>query len=69
VLFYFPSVVLLKEDLPFTLSCSMTRKERYAFVIDYFQQHMPVAETELEFEDPMNYWLPPFFLPNVRTRE
>jgi len=30
----------------------MTRKERYAFVVEYFQQHMPVAETELEFEDP-----------------
>ena len=30
----------------------MTRKERYQFIIDYFQQHMPVAETELEFEDP-----------------
>jgi endonuclease-3 len=30
----------------------MTRKERYLFVIDYFQQHMPVAETELEFGDP-----------------
>ena len=30
----------------------MTRKERYAFVIDYFQQQMPVAETELKFEDP-----------------
>lgn len=30
----------------------MTRKERYAFVIEYFEQHMPVAETELEFEDP-----------------
>ncbi len=30
----------------------MTRKERYAFVVNYFQQHMPVAETELEFEDP-----------------
>ncbi|HMU44756.1 MAG TPA: endonuclease III [Chitinophagaceae bacterium] len=30
----------------------MTRKERYAFVIDYFTQHMPVAETELEFQDP-----------------
>jgi len=30
----------------------MTRKERYQFVVDYFQQHMPVAETELEFEDP-----------------
>jgi endonuclease-3 len=30
----------------------MTRKERYNFIIDYFQQHMPVAETELEFKDP-----------------
>lgn len=30
----------------------MTRKERYAFVIEYFEEHMPVAETELEFEDP-----------------
>ena len=30
----------------------MTRKERYQFVVDYFQEHMPVAETELEFEDP-----------------
>ena len=30
----------------------MTRKERYQFIIDYFLQHMPVAETELEFEDP-----------------
>jgi len=30
----------------------MTRKERYQFVIDYFEAHMPVAETELEFHDP-----------------
>ncbi len=30
----------------------MTRKDRYQFVVDYFQLHMPVAETELEFEDP-----------------
>jgi endonuclease-3 len=30
----------------------MTRKERYNFVIDYFEQNMPVAETELEFQDP-----------------
>lgn len=30
----------------------MTRKERYRFVINYFEQHMPVAETELEFSDP-----------------
>ena len=30
----------------------MTRKERYKFVIDYFEKNMPVAETELEFKDP-----------------
>ncbi len=30
----------------------MTRNERYRFVIDYFEQHMPVAETELAFSDP-----------------
>src|SRR3954467_13311504 len=30
----------------------MTRKERFQFVIAYFQQHMPIAETELEYEDP-----------------
>jgi endonuclease-3 len=30
----------------------MTRKERYNFIIDYFEKNMPVAETELEFEDP-----------------
>ncbi|MEO7923365.1 MAG: endonuclease III [Chitinophagaceae bacterium] len=30
----------------------MTLKERYQFVIDQFQQHLPVAETELEFHDP-----------------
>ncbi|MEO6611522.1 MAG: endonuclease III [Chitinophagaceae bacterium] len=30
----------------------MTRKERYRFVIDYFEKNMPVAETELEFRDP-----------------
>jgi len=30
----------------------MTRKERYKFVIDYFEKNMPVAETELAFKDP-----------------
>jgi endonuclease III len=30
----------------------MTRKERYRFVIDYFQQHSPDAETELLFDGP-----------------
>lgn len=30
----------------------MTRKDRYHFVIDYFEKNMPVAETELEFHDP-----------------
>src|SRR6266850_504981 len=30
----------------------MTRKDRFRFVIDYFLQHAPEAETELEYEDP-----------------
>src|SRR4026209_2880148 len=30
----------------------MTKKERYEFVIDYFQKHLPEADTELEYEDP-----------------
>lgn len=30
----------------------MTRKERFRFVIDYFQKHNPAAETELVFENP-----------------
>ncbi len=36
----------------FRLSCIMTRKERYAFVIEHFSKTMPVAETELSFKDP-----------------
>ena len=30
----------------------MTKKERFAFVIDWFEKNMPVAETELNYEDP-----------------
>lgn len=30
----------------------MLRKERYQALIDYFSTHMPVAETELVFENP-----------------
>src|SRR5688572_26524770 len=30
----------------------MTKKERYAFVIDWFQKNMPDAETELHYENP-----------------
>ena len=30
----------------------MTRKERYTYVIEWFQQHMPQAETELHYKDP-----------------
>jgi len=30
----------------------MTRKERYNFVLDYFQQHNPDAETELIYDSP-----------------
>jgi endonuclease III len=30
----------------------MTRKERYQFALDYFQQHTPNAETELLYDSP-----------------
>lgn len=30
----------------------MTRKQRYKFVIDYFEKHNPDAETELSYDDP-----------------
>lgn len=30
----------------------MTRKERYQFIIDYFNEHSPEAETELIYDDP-----------------
>jgi endonuclease-3 len=30
----------------------MTRNQRYQFVIDYFEKNMPVAETELTFDNP-----------------
>ena len=30
----------------------MTKKERYQFVIDYFQKHIPEAETELLYDTP-----------------
>lgn len=30
----------------------MTRKERYRFILDYFQQHAPDAETELLYDNP-----------------
>ena len=30
----------------------MTKKERYEFVIDFFQKNLPEAETELDYEDP-----------------
>ncbi|MDE5805595.1 MAG: endonuclease III, partial [Paramuribaculum sp.] len=30
----------------------MTRKERYSGIIDWFQKAMPVAETELHYDNP-----------------
>lgn len=30
----------------------MTKKDRLKYVIDWFQQHMPVAETELNYNNP-----------------
>jgi endonuclease-3 len=32
--------------------CTMTRKQRYQFVIDFFEKHNPDAETELIYDDP-----------------
>jgi endonuclease III len=30
----------------------MTKKERFKYIIDWFEQHMPVAETELNYSNP-----------------
>ena len=30
----------------------MTKKERFDFVLDYFSTHQPVAETELQYQNP-----------------
>jgi endonuclease III len=32
--------------------CTMTRKERFKFVIDWFLEHMPDPETELNYTNP-----------------
>src|SRR6195952_2724159 len=32
----------------------MTKKERYQFVINYFLQHSPDAETELVYDNPFH---------------
>jgi len=32
----------------------MTKKERYEHIITYFEEHMPVAETELTYKDPFS---------------
>src|SRR5437763_14134220 len=52
-----PSLTLTKNrsckhlNLLFSLS-AMTRKERFEFIIKYFQEHNPNAETELEYTNP-----------------
>ena len=52
-MFFLVRSLLFKESANMvSISCDMTRKERYSFVIDYFNENMPVAETELEFYDP-----------------
>ena len=30
----------------------MTKKERYQWVLDYFQEQVPIAETELLYQNP-----------------
>lgn len=43
----FNSFELLALALP-----SMTRKQRYEFIIDYFEKNVPEAETELIYDNP-----------------
>src|SRR5476649_1687974 len=46
-------LLLFSAHFPkFPLFCIMTKKERYAFVIDWFQKNMPNAETELHYGTP-----------------
>ena len=45
----------------------MRKKERYEKVIAWFQENVPVAETELHYNDP--YELLSFSLHNVRINE
>lgn len=38
--------------MPSTEIFFMTRIDRFRFVIDYFQEHLPIAETELVYDNP-----------------
>jgi len=38
--------------IAFYLDIGMTRKQRYEYVISYFEQHIPDAETELLYDNP-----------------
>lgn len=48
---YCPSSLFLLSTHSLALH-PMTRKERFRFVIDYFQQHIPDPETELLYDSP-----------------
>src|ERR1044071_2058914 len=50
MLFIFNSHGALLDPVP--LFCIMTFRQRYQFVIDYFDKHNPDAETELIYNDP-----------------
>jgi endonuclease-3 len=45
-------MLFLCASLSMHLLCGMTKKEKYQFVIQYFQEHIPEAETELVFDNP-----------------
>jgi endonuclease-3 len=54
---YLPALLTIIKafrNLPFTFPAKsiMTRKERYQFVIDYFEKNSPSPETELIYDDP-----------------
>ncbi len=48
----FKTVVFNVNYIPPQAGFFMTKKERYQFIIDYFLQHAPDAETELFYDNP-----------------
>lgn len=47
----------------------MTKQERYQFIIGYFLQHAPDAETELLYDNPFQLLVAVILLPNAPIKE
>lgn len=51
MLYYLKQALYKKNFVPYIIEVSMTKKERYLFVLDYFSSHMPEPETELLYDN------------------